>query len=493
MRKIFTDPVSRLQLITVLFFAVVYSLLSLVNHYNFRTYAYDLGLHSSAMWDYAHFRFNNCTLLQPELKNYLSEHFEVFTMVLSPFSYIFGTYTLLVFQILSVLFGGFGVYKFIEAVSADRQLGFMAQLHFYFFYGIFSALQFDYHDNVLGAMFVPWFFYFIHIRSWRWAIVFFIFQISTKENMPLWMAFVCLGLLLLYWNEKKMRWMLLYFSIAAFVYFILVVKYIMPALANEGEAYVQIRNNYSALGSSLSEIVVTMATRPLYVIELLFTGHSGSVHGDYYKAESYIFVLLSGGILFLARPQFMVMLIPVFAQKMFHNDFLKWGLGDHYSIEFAPICSLGAFYVVSKVRHEKWKKYISTAVVVLCVAASFRSMDNTYSYFDRTRQRIYQKEHYVRSYDIAEVYDAFRLIPDDAKVSAQSPFVPHLVFRDYIYQFPVVLDAEYVVLSFAETCYPLTKQQFDAAVLSLMDSEEWETICKKNNVIVLKRKAISKG
>ena len=78
MLKLFPQPVARLQLITVVFFAVVYSLLSLVNHYNFRTYAYDLGLMNNALYDYSHFQFNNATLLQPELKNYLSEHFELF-------------------------------------------------------------------------------------------------------------------------------------------------------------------------------------------------------------------------------------------------------------------------------------------------------------------------------------------------------------------------------------------------------------------------------
>ncbi|HEY4799718.1 MAG TPA: DUF2079 domain-containing protein, partial [Bacteroidia bacterium] len=110
MRKLFSDPTFSLQIISMIFFATAYSLLSLVNHYNFRTYAYDLGVQNSALWDYAHFRFNNCTLIQPELKNYLSEHFELFIMLLAPFSFVFGTYTLLIFQIVAVLFGGFGVY-----------------------------------------------------------------------------------------------------------------------------------------------------------------------------------------------------------------------------------------------------------------------------------------------------------------------------------------------------------------------------------------------
>ena len=143
MRKLFSNPISRLQLITVIFFAIVYSLLSLVNHYNFRTYAFDLGLQNNALYDYAHLRFNDCMLLQPQLNNFLSVHFELLPVLLAPFSFVFGTYTLLVFQIIFVLFGGFGVYKYIKEISNSERISFLAQLHFYFFYGIFSALSFD--------------------------------------------------------------------------------------------------------------------------------------------------------------------------------------------------------------------------------------------------------------------------------------------------------------------------------------------------------------
>jgi len=487
MRKLFPYSTSRLQIIFVIFFAIVYSLLSLVNHYNFRTYAYDLGLMNNALWDYAHFRFNNCTLIQPELKNYLSEHFEIFIMLLSPFSYVFGTYTLLIFQIAAILFGGFGVFKYIKEISSSEKIAFLAQLHFYFFYGIFSALNFDFHNNVLGAMFVPWFFYFFHLKKWKWAALIFIFQVSTKENMPLWMAFVCAGLSLLYWKDKTQRIASVAFSLVSIIYFVMVVKIVMPALANEGEAYVQIRNNYSAVGSSLSDILMTIFTKPAYVFNLFFLNHTGNPFGNHYKMETYIFVLLSGGFLLVMRPQFLIMLIPIFAQKMFHNDFLKWGIGAHYSVEFAPICSIGAFYVITKLKNEKWKIYSAYAITFLSLALTIRSFDNSYTYFDRDSHRIYQEWHYKRNYDVAEAYRALKLIPENAKVSAQSPFVPHLAFRDHIYQFPVINDAGYIVFSYEENSYPLTKQSFAVQAALLLNSGGWEKIYEKNQMVILRR------
>lgn len=485
---LFKHPVRRWQTIAVLFFAVVYSLLSLVNHYNFRTYAFDHGLMLNAAWDYAHFRANDCMLIQPPLNNYLSEHFEIVIMALSPFIFVFGTYTLLIFQILFVLFGGYGVFKFVKEVSDDESLGFWAQMHFYFFFGIYSALNFDFHNNVIGAMLVPWFFYFFRTGRWKWTFFYFILILLSKENMSLWMGFIGLGLALLHRAEAGMRNTALFFSAISFVVFVLLVKWIMPSLANQGEAYIQIRQNYSALGSSLSEIFLNMLTDPLRVLKLLFINHSGDIRGNFTKLESYIYVLLSGGILLIIRPQFLVMLIPIVAQKMFHNDYLKWGIGDHYSIEMAPICSMGAFYVISVSFHDNWKKYLGWTMAALSMVMSVRSFDRSSTYFDRDRHRVYQARHYNKDYDVKEANRALNMIPADAPVCAQSPFVPHLALRDKVWQFPFKEEADYVVLSALENPYPLEEQAFNDSIASMKSSGGWEVIYEKNSMLIFRRR-----
>jgi uncharacterized membrane protein len=96
--------------------------------------------------------------------------------------------------------------------------------------------------------------------------------------------------------------------------------------------------------------------------------------------------------------------------------------------------------------------------------------------------------HYKKDYDVAEANNALKLIPENAKVSAQSPFVPHLAFRDYIYQFPAINDAEYIVLSTEEYSYPLSKQSFAVQTALLSSSEEWGKVYDKNEMIILKRR-----
>src|ERR1700722_5212845 len=97
----------------IVIFGLIYADISLVNHYNFRTYAWDLGIYNSAAWDYSHFRWNQTNVIWPHLQNVLAAHFEIYPIILSPFIYIFGTYTFLIAQIASILFGGYGVYRYL--------------------------------------------------------------------------------------------------------------------------------------------------------------------------------------------------------------------------------------------------------------------------------------------------------------------------------------------------------------------------------------------
>ena len=117
----------------------------------------DLGVYSNALYDYARFRMNDAASFKMMPLNLLSDHMDFSLMLLSPFSLIFGQYTLLIWQIISVIIGGFGVYHFLLAYTGDKRLSALAGMHLFLFFGIFSALSFDYHSNVYASMLIPWF------------------------------------------------------------------------------------------------------------------------------------------------------------------------------------------------------------------------------------------------------------------------------------------------------------------------------------------------
>ena len=102
-------------------FALIYCSISLVNHYQFRTYALDLGMFNNALYNYS--IFNNATFTldaQGKTMPFLATHFSPITILYTPFFFIFGSYTLLIIQIIAVLLGGLGIYKYSKLKFEEK-------------------------------------------------------------------------------------------------------------------------------------------------------------------------------------------------------------------------------------------------------------------------------------------------------------------------------------------------------------------------------------
>src|SRR5690606_36725386 len=132
--------------------------------------------------------------------NILSDHLSFYHFIFAPFRYLFGSSTLLIFQILSIIFGAIGIHKFITFLFQNTFIANSAIFHFLRMWGIFSALSFDYHDKVVASMFVPWLFYAILQKKLRNIIIFSILIIISRENMSLWLAFIFLGIFI--WKNQ---------------------------------------------------------------------------------------------------------------------------------------------------------------------------------------------------------------------------------------------------------------------------------------------------
>jgi len=123
-----------------------------------------------------------------------------------------------------------------------------------------------------------------------------------------------------------------------------------------------------------------------------------------------------------------------------------------------------------------------------CLLSTYRIMDHTIAYTDKTRIRFYQWTHYTRDYDVKRAHQALKRIPADAIVSAQSPFLPHLALRDNIYQFPKRNDAAYIVVSTNEGAYPLGAGELMAEILKLKASAEWAINYEDDGLIIFERR-----
>lgn len=463
---------------------VWYGLISLVNHYCFRTYALDLGLYTNALYDYAHFQFNDSLTFKETPENLLADHFDLYLPLLSPLSYFFGSYTLLIVQIAALLFGATGIYKLVAQWFPTSRIKYYALLYFLFFFSNFASLAFDYHSSTVASMFVPWVFLSFQDKRWKQGWFFLVLILIAKENMSLWMVFVCAGIAWIYRKDKQAAKQALLMSLLSLVYFIVIFGYIMPLLSNSGK-YPHF--NYAVLGENVRESITYLISHPIESLRLLFINHNGDPMYDYVKAELWIFIGALG-FLMIRKPVYLLMLIPVLGQKLYNNTPGIWGVQGQYAIEFAPILTIATFDVIRTIRHEKYRECIALLMVLLSVVFAIRVMDNTYSYVEKARIRIYKKAHYSREFSIQEAHRVLKKIPNNLTVSAQSPFVPHLALRDKIYTFPQIGNAEYVLFSPVDNPYPASQEAFDRITDSLRHAPGWEKIYDTNELVLLKRK-----
>jgi len=409
---------------------VLYALISLVNHYFFKTYTLDLGLYTHAMYDYAHLRVDDCSMFLDNPQSILAAHFDLYLLLLSPLVYLFGSYTLLIVQIVAVLLGGWGVYKLIALYSDDRAMPLLAVVAFFLSFGIIHAMSYDFHSNVLTTMILPWLLYFFKKRKFGLATLFVLLFVIGKENMSLWLFFIAIGLMWDYRKDKKSLYYLLGFSVFALAYFLIVNLLILPKLGGSGIS------RYDYLGDNYVEIGKNLVTHPAETIRILFVNTSGMPKYDGVKLEFYNCLLASGLLLTLLKPNFLLMLVPLIAQKMLSGDTNFWGVSFHYSVEFVPVLVISSFLVILKLKRRVWRLTLAVALCVSIVATTFYTIGVPRSLVFLDQLCVYQSRHYEqKKFDADYTRQLMATIPDDASVCASSMLVPHLALRNEIYDY----------------------------------------------------------
>ena len=446
-------------------FAIIYSLISLVNHYYLRTNALDLGMFNHAIYNFSRFEANTFTLsVHGNELNYFGDHFSPITALLSPLYYLFGSYTLLIVQIGAILLGGVGIYRIADYKLENKGLSLLILIHFFSVWAITSALSFDFHTNVTGAMLVPWLVYFWMQNKFTNTFLTIILIWICKENMALWTTFIGLG----FWIGGKVlnpnkNWKfdaILFLS--SFLYFILVMKIIMPAF--QGNSEITQLAKYGYMGNSIGEIIAYLFKHPSYIITCLYDGTWGSEDFTAIKLETHLMIFVSGGILLLFKPQLLVMLLPIYYQKFLAADNMVWSMGIHYNIEFVPIISIALILFLNRLKSKSLKYGVTGLILtstLFFTVSKLNARSVPYHEFQKPKESIFMKEHYQSPYNIEEVKKVISDLPQEINVCTNSIFAPRLERRDKIYFFPYVKDAYYVILDkHQHGHYPLSDENF---------------------------------
>lgn len=466
------------------FFALVLGLVSFPNHFLFRTYALDLGLYTHAMWHYAHGQIHDSSLFLGTSQPILADHFDLYLPLFSPLLFVFGAWTLLIIQWIAILLGAIGLRLALFRMGLPTRAAELGMVMMLLYFGVFAAMAFDYHSNVVAAMVLPWFLLAMLQEHRSRAAVLFLFMLIGKENMGFWLG--PLAILLSFGTvlPKRMRVQSVLMGIFGLMWSIIVVGWVMPSLSSSGD-YAHF--DYKVLGGSVSAIPRALWDDPLIIISALFTDHVGVNAGTAIKLEFWWMLLVAGGWALVRKPIWGAMAMPLIVQKMLHDDPGKWSVIAHYGVEFGPLLGIAVPLALQRPMNTSMGKYLPFVVVAMSLGVTIHFMDMTVAYHDRSRIRIYQSIHYTKPYDHGLVRRTIGSIPNDAVVSAQSPAVPHLALRDTVYQFPIVKGADHILLLPMESPYPLDTVAYSDMVGRIAADPSWTRLVDQKGVLLFRR------
>ena len=462
------------------------------NHYNFRTFTFDYGVYNFAFYDYAHARLSDCpmSLVFNSHVNFLQDHFSLTLPILTPLFWIFqektGTYTLLILQWCFVIYGAWATFRLIVLKSQNIGFAYLALIYYFVMYGRYSSLQNDCNLAIIGAAMLPVFIYYFEAKKYVAAIVSFIFLVFNREDFSLCLVFVSLFLAYNHRIIKQERRIALFFSVFSLLSFIFIYQLVIPFIEGKDNNYKLFE--YSILGDNPKEAIVFMLKHPIQTFKYLFINHTSEPFSDYMKTGFYLVYGISGGLLLLWRPIYLLLLLPFIAKKMFNDYNNRWGYEMYYSIEVATLLPLLVFSLISEVISIKRRMLVGTSILILAIGVtlyclSIAKYPNLYEKFN-----VLKPSYYKIDSGTAEAHYITQQIPNDAAVSASSRVLPHLAYRKLIYHFPDIRDAEYVCLMKNGDTYPISQQKFDSTWKSLVVSGQWKINLSAINFILLQRK-----
>ncbi len=467
---------TKIQFIIFAFFSLFYGLISFVNHLNFRTNWFDLGFYTHHIYEYSCFNFSS-------LKSNLSDHFDLFLILISPLRYLLGEYTLLVVQIVFVLIGGYGFNLLAGKILKDETKAILVQLTFLLCFAVISSVGFDYHSNVIAVCLSPYLIYYYLNENKQKLLLTWLLIIISKENMILNVSFLLVLLPFIIKKTNRLKFFAISLGLISFVLFLVIVGFVMPKLSST-EVYFNFKYTSAGGSKSFKELFLFLIGHPIKSIELLFTNTSGNSLYDYYKAEAHVFIFLCGGFVFLLRPLLLVAAAPIYLQKFLHDSENIWGLSYQYNIDFLPLIFLGICLVASKLTFN----YFTHAVLIVNIILTIRMMDKTISFVKKSSIRIYQNIHYESDIDRNEFKQVEKLIPENASLMAHSYFTPHLCLRDSIFMFNgFTKKTEYILVSDTAIPYPLKGKEYLSEVEKIKLSNEYLLIFNSSKIKLYKR------
>lgn len=485
-----------------LLYMVVFAALSVYKHEIFASSRFDLGNMDQAVWNSVHGRILQTTDENGQLVSRLKNHADLLLLAFVPLYWLHPSPVwLLTVQAVAVGFGAVPLYRLsLRFLGREWPAAFIS-IAYLFNPGIQAANLFDFHAQTMAGTFLLFSFYYLLERRLRPFLIFAALAALSKEEISLIVAMMGLYVI---WPLRRPRWGIPVF-LAGISYFILVMLILIPAF-NSGDPSRLVAGRYEAFGGSIGGVVRTALEDPLFVLGYIFSAEQRA-YLAYLTGLAGFFGLLAPFLLVLPLPEMAINLLSERPQMI--------SIRYQYSAPIIPFMYLAAAAGINNLIHltlrfRGWRRFpgrwlrrfmpgeqflINRLPAVLAVGVlmlniqmnynigplpGFHSPSNTSSAIDPA-----PADH------LKALNEAVALIPNQASVSATNLIGAHLSERRYLYVYPMVHDADYVILDETNPGYdtyinPVLNLQ---STQDLREDQAYRLIYSNDGVLVFKRMA----
>ncbi|MBN1517594.1 DUF2079 domain-containing protein [Candidatus Sumerlaeota bacterium] len=466
-------------------YAAYFSWLSIRRHEAIHTNLQDFSLYDQLLWNLLHGNGWRCTLWDDNMRfgwNWNAEHFMPTLLLLLPFYAVApAPHTLLIAQSIALGAGAIPLYFIAKEKLRAPAPAFFIALAFLSHPIVQQTNIKEFHMDALAPVFLLAAYAFYLRRKWLWYAASLLLALGCKEDVAISVAMFGLFLVI---GERNWRAGLATFA-AGMLYSAIVIQGVIPHY-RDGEPLRQLYRYRHLLPDAqradaeymmtLGDLVKAGLLRPHVVWHeaatperLLSALKLGAPFG--------FFALIGGWVLLWAAPST--------ATSLLSNWNTQYELQLHYGIAIIPPLAAATVWGVARwagalrttgeadaAQALKTRAHLRGAGVALFICLAI-----TQYYFGYLpggerdpREKLPLTEHTA----LAQRYAA--ALPADASVSAQVQVGAQVAGRETIYMFPVVHDAQYILLDTRRSPWPMNGEEYQARVKKLLESKEWGVI-----------------
>jgi len=175
-------------------YTITFSYLTIMKHYGFRTYAWDLGIFTQSLWTAANgqgFFYHTPELFINPSGSFFGVHFSPILFLVLPFYWIMPTpETLLVLQSFILALAALPIYKLAKENGGGRIAGLIFALAYLMFPAVHFVNWYDFHIQVFLPLFFTCIIYYVTKGNWPKYFLFVFLALMCEEHVALIIFFV---------------------------------------------------------------------------------------------------------------------------------------------------------------------------------------------------------------------------------------------------------------------------------------------------------------